>query len=178
MTEKLIQVLLIEDNPTDALLVEGALTQVSTAEFKLTNVERLIKGLECLSQEPLDVVLLDLSLPDSQGLETLVKIREQAPQVPVVVLTGLTDEELGLRALQEGAQDYLVKGHFEGGGLARTIRYAIERKRSEAEIIQRNRELLALQSAGAAIASNLRLDDVYNTLAHHTRRLFPYFQHY
>ncbi len=133
MSSQSIHVLLVEDNPTDALLLEEALSQVPAAHFKLQQTERLANALDCLRQNFFEVILVDLGLPDSQGLDTLVKIREQAPHTAIVVLTGLADEELGLKALQAGAQDYLVKGQVDGFGLARAIRYAIERQRAEAQ---------------------------------------------
>ncbi|MCK6628742.1 MAG: PAS domain S-box protein [Anaerolineae bacterium] len=134
MTTPSIRVLLVEDNPTDVLLLREALAEVRLASFQLSDVAQLAGARPYLSQEKVDVILLDLGLPDSQGLDTLVKLRQQAPQIPIVVLTGLADEELGLKALQAGAQDYLVKGQVEGNGLARAIRYAIERKRAKAAL--------------------------------------------
>ncbi|NJN97061.1 MAG: PAS domain S-box protein [Anaerolineales bacterium] len=131
MTNSSIHVLLVEDNPTDVLLLREALAEVRLFPFELTQVAQLAEVQPCLNRKKIDVILLDLGLPDSQGLETLLKLRRQVPQTPVVVLTGLADEELGLKALQAGAQDYLVKGQVEGTGLARSIRYAIERQRSE-----------------------------------------------
>ncbi|MBI4640854.1 MAG: response regulator [Candidatus Tectomicrobia bacterium] len=130
--EKTIRVLLVEDNPTDVLLLHEALTGVIPEQFTLTDVERLGDGLKRLSEESFDVILLDLGLPDSQGLETFVKMHGQMMEVPIVVLTGLDNGQLGVRAVQEGAQDYLVKGQTEGPLLVRALRYAIERKRLEA----------------------------------------------
>src|SRR5262249_45467525 len=92
-----------------------------------------------------DVVLLDLGLPDSDGLDTFLELRRHAPALPVVVLTGLADETLGARAVQEGAQDYLVKGQVEGRVLARAVRYAVERRRAE-ETVRRYAERLELLS--------------------------------
>ncbi len=153
MPDQPIQVLLVEDNPTDVLLLQEALAQVPSVQFKLTEVEQLTEGLERLSQEPFDVVLLDLGLPDSQGLETLVKIRERASWVPIVVLTGLADEALGLRALQAGAQDYLVKGQVEGHRLARAIRYAVERQQAEERLRASEERFRALiENSSDAIA--------------------------
>ncbi len=131
MTDLSIRVLLVEDNPTDVLLLREALAEVRLAHFELSDVAQLSAAGRYLSQVAVDVILLDLRLPDSQGLDTLLKLRQQTPRTPIVVLTGLADEELGLKALQSGAQDYLVKGQVDGQGLARAIRYAIERERSE-----------------------------------------------
>jgi PAS domain S-box-containing protein len=164
MSDQPIHILLVEDNPTDALLLREALARFSSTRFKLSHEERLGDALEHLSQESCDVVLLDLGLPDSQGLETLVKMREQAPRVPIVVLTGLTDETLGLKALQQRAQDYLVKGQVETNRLARVIDYAIERARVDAEIRQRNRELSLLNQVIAACSSGLEPRSILETV--------------
>jgi signal transduction histidine kinase len=131
-----VMILLIEDNPADVRLIREALLETaqehpSATPFKLTVAGRLSAGLEALTQENVDVVLLDLSLPDSEGLSTLVSISDQAPALPIIVMTGLDDEAVTVRALQAGAQDYLVKGELDSNLLARAIRYAIERKRAE-----------------------------------------------
>jgi DNA-binding NarL/FixJ family response regulator len=131
MSDKLITVLLIEDNVGDARLIREILSEVKRSPFKLEYVERLSAGLRRLAAGGIDVVLLDLSLPDSQGFETFVKLRGQDPRAPILVLTGLDDEDVAIRAMQAGAQDYLVKGQLTGGMLARAIRYAIERQRVE-----------------------------------------------
>ena len=142
MGNQSMQVLLIEDNPADILLLHEALAEVDSIQFRLTEAARLAEGLKRLRQECFDVVLLDLGLPDSQGLETFVKLHCQAPEVPIVVLTGLTDEALGLRAVQAGAQNYLTKGlQASGNVLVRAIRYAIERKQAEVQIHKLNEEL-------------------------------------
>src|SRR4029077_18664374 len=96
--------------------------------------DRLSIGLERLAEAPFDAVLLDLSLPDSQGLDTLVRLHAAAKDVPIVVLTGIEDEALGVRLIQAGAQDYLVKGYVTGPLLVRSLRYAAERKRAEEEL--------------------------------------------
>ena len=133
--------MLVEDNPTDVLMLKEALAVATTAQFDLAQVERLGEALQCLGEEPFDVVLLDLSLPDSSGLDTLVQFQEQAFEVPVIVLTGTDDEILALRAVQMGAQDYLMKGQVDSSLLARAIRYAVERHRLLVELEQtRQRE--------------------------------------
>ena len=134
MDDSPLRVLLIEDNPTDVLLLQEALAHVTSMAFAVTAVARLGEGLTRLRERPFHVVLLDLSLPDSQGLETCITLARQASGVPIVVLTALADEALAVRTLREGAQDYLVKGQVQGPMLARAIRYAIERQRAEAEI--------------------------------------------
>ena len=129
-------VLLIEDNATDARLIQEALSDVIGAPFHLECVTRLSMGVERLAKGGVDVILLDLTLPDSWGLETFVKVHDVAPGLPIIVLTGLQDEAVAMEAVQRGAQDYLNKAHVitEGAVLVRAIRYAIERKRAEQEL--------------------------------------------
>jgi signal transduction histidine kinase len=129
--EKPINVLLIEDNPGDADLIEEILSGSAGTQFNVVMADRLVKGLDRLAAEPIDVVILDLSLPDSKGLDTFLRLHKHKPALPVVVLSGLNDEALALKAMQAGAQDYLVKGEIDGTWLARSLRYAIERKRLE-----------------------------------------------
>ncbi|MCR4437790.1 MAG: response regulator [bacterium] len=129
MVEEPYKVLLVEDNPGDARLVEIALSEPGPLPFSLERVGLLSAALRRLEKEKFDVVLLDLSLPDSQGLDTVVAVRKQNPEVPVVVLTGLDDERSSVEALHMGAQDYLVKGTATGETLRRTIRYAVERRK-------------------------------------------------
>lgn len=125
-----IRILLVEDDPDDALLLRDMLADVTSASLELEHVERLADAIERATGEPFDVVLLDLSLPDSQGLETFVELHRAATQIPVVVLTGVDVETVALKAVQEGAQDYLVKWPRDGGLIVRSIRYAIERQRT------------------------------------------------
>jgi two-component system, cell cycle response regulator len=133
MTDSKTRILLIEDDPDDALLF-GQMIQEMKAEFELTVVQTLEKGIARLAEGGVQLVLLDLALPDSRGLETFLKIRSEAPSVPVVVLTGLDDDALALEAAQRGAQDYLVKGSVSPAELKRSIRYAVERSRVETEL--------------------------------------------
>ena len=129
MTNQPVQILLIEDNPGDARLIKEFLGETGRT-FELDWVNSLSKGLKRLDGK--DAILLDLTLPDSIGLDTFRKVHSEAPALPIIVLTGNDDETLSSKALQEGAQDYLVKGQVSGGQiLARSIRYAIERKRIE-----------------------------------------------
>jgi two-component system cell cycle response regulator len=128
------KVLLIEDNPGDVRLLREALLEPGARKFSLTVAERLEEGLTRLSEKDFDVVLLDLSLPDAEGLDTVTRAHEAAPQVPIVVLTGTDDEELAIQAVQSGAQDYLVKGQIQSTLLVRALRYAIERNRLQAEV--------------------------------------------
>lgn len=135
MNNNPIRVLLIEDNPADARLIEVLLAEVRIARFSLRWEDHLKGGLARLAgKNDFDAVLLDLLLPDSQGLDTILKVREQAPEVPLVVLTGQDDESLGLSAVQRGAQDYLVKGNADANLLARSLLYSIERQRMQATL--------------------------------------------
>ncbi|HVT91158.1 MAG TPA: PAS domain-containing protein [Tepidisphaeraceae bacterium] len=131
MNSKPIKVLLVEDNPADAVLMRETLAESHYGEFSVTVVSRLDTAIQRLTEEPFDIVLLDLGLPDSQGLDTLKRLRKQSRAIPLVVLTGLSDEAMGVQALQNGAQDYLVKGETAGNLMARAVRYAIERKNAE-----------------------------------------------
>ena len=126
-----MRILLIEDNPGDIRLLQEYLKEDSTCRFQITQADRLSTGLERLAETRFDAVLLDLSLPDSQGLDTLVRLHGAAKDVPIVVLTGTEDEALGVKLIQAGAQDYLVKGYVTGPFLVRSLRYAAERKRAE-----------------------------------------------
>ena len=134
MNKLSLQILLVEDNLTDKLLLEEALAEVPTVDFALTHVKRLDEGLEYLGARRFDAVLLDLGLPDSQGLETLRQLQVQHANVPILIMSGITDENIAVTAVREGAQDYLVKGTLNGAMLALTIRYAIERKRTEEKV--------------------------------------------
>ncbi len=134
MSPEEIRILLLEDNPGDALLLHVVAREAETAQLKIEHVQRLSEGIERLRGRAFDVILLDLSLPDSQGLDTLGRALEHASDTPVVVFTGTEDEELGLEAVREGAQDYLVKGQVDEKLLLRSLRYAIERHAQRAEL--------------------------------------------
>jgi len=131
MTDKGLNVLLVEDNPGDVRRIQEMLAEARDGRVDLEPVERLSIGLERLSGGDIDIVLLDLSLPDSRGLVTFKRTYDQAPRVPIIVLTGLDDEDLGVQAVREGAQDYLIKRQVDSNLLMRSIRYATERKRAE-----------------------------------------------
>jgi two-component system, cell cycle sensor histidine kinase and response regulator CckA len=139
-----MHVLLIEDNEDDAYLIGETLTERTAADIELEWVDRLGSGLTRLAEDKVDVVLLDLSLPDSHGLETLDKIQQQTPDVPVIVLTHLDDEAIAVQAMRKGAQDYLVKGRSNDRLLIRAIRYAIERKQSEQTVRDSEARLRAI----------------------------------
>lgn len=156
-----LRLLLIEDNPGDARLIQEILRD-SPTPMTLEHAPSLKAGFGLLEGGRFDAVLLDLSLPDSQGLQTLLRMRQQAQELPIIVLTGLDDERTALKAMREGAQDYLVKGSVDTGLLVRAIRYAIERNR--------------MQSALRALSLLDDLTGIYNrrgfmTLAEHEMKL-------
>ena len=123
-----IRIFLIEDNPGDARLIRGLLAEAGNSLFDLGHADCLSIGLKRLAEGGIDVLLLDLSLPDSQGLDSLSKVLAKAPKVPIVVMSGLEDESVAIKTVQEGAQDYLIKGSVDARLLARSLRYAIERQ--------------------------------------------------
>jgi PAS domain S-box-containing protein len=131
MDTDVIKILLIEDNPGDTRLIKEMLSNAELFNCVLECTARLSTGLEYLAGQPADIVLLDLGLPDSQGIDTLAQVCARVPGIPVVVLTGMDDEGLALEAVRQGAQDYLLKGAINGRALWRVITYAIERKASE-----------------------------------------------
>lgn len=133
MDEACIQVLLVEDSPTDALIVRE---ELPGGKFQVESVERLSEALERLQEHCFDVVLLDLSLPDSDGLETFTNLQKLVPNIPILLLTGRSDEQFAIKAVKAGAQDYLVKGLLGDKVLIRAIRYAIERKRAEEKLAE------------------------------------------
>ncbi len=129
MTHERFKALLIDDNPADTRLVGEMLAEGGFARFDLEVSGRLAEGMRRLSEGDIDVVLVDLGLPESQGLNTISLLRAHAPDVPIVVLTGTSDEATGVLALSAGAQEYLLKEQASGAVLIRALRYAIERKR-------------------------------------------------
>jgi DNA-binding NarL/FixJ family response regulator len=122
-----IKLLLIEDNAADARLLTELCKEVPEVQLRITHVTRLDRALELLGQESFDVSLVDLGLPDAQGLHAVNTLLEKSVRFPVIVLSGLSDESIALQAVREGAQDYIVKGRFSAEGLIKTMRYAIER---------------------------------------------------
>lgn len=131
LTGKSVRILLVEDNLGDRRLIREMLAEATNMTFDLQYADRLQAAIEYMDQNDVEVILLDLGLPDSQGLETLRQVYAQASNTPIVVLTGLNDETVGVEAVSEGAQDYLIKGQVDAQLLRRTIRYAIERQQAE-----------------------------------------------
>ncbi|AFY84937.1 ATP-binding response regulator [Oscillatoria acuminata] len=158
MNPELINILLVEDNIADAELFQDILDiSPESQAWNVTHVMRLAEALVQLDRDPIQVILLDLSLPDSQGLQTLVTLREKAPTLPIVVLTGLNDQQMGITAVREGAQDYLVKGLVSGGMITRSMLYAIERKKNEIAMqscLEQERELREIKSRFISMLSH------------------------
>jgi CheY-like chemotaxis protein len=125
-----LRVLLVEDDLASALLVAAELENVACEDISVMRADRLSSALERLAGEGADCVLLDLSLPDAQGIEGVLRLTARFPGMPVVVLTGTADEGVGLEAVAAGAEDFLIKGGTEGRGVARAVRYAVERRRA------------------------------------------------
>jgi DNA-binding NtrC family response regulator len=133
------RILLVEDNPGDARLFKEMLSEASDLEFEIEQAGTLSEALGVVSRCGCDLIVLDLTLPDSRGIETFGVIQERGIDLPIIVLTGEQDASLGLRAVREGAQDYLVKGEVSSPTLARSVLYAIERHRQQKQLVQRAR---------------------------------------
>lgn len=190
-----IRILLIEDNDDDALIIRDLLdADDGDVELILSHQGTLASGIEMLKTTKPDIVLLDLSLPDSFGMDTLKAVRCSAPHAPIVVMTGSDDRANGLIALSEGAQDYLVKGHVDSNGLVRSLRYSLERKRLEAELVEtaeENARLELLNLTARALGHHIlnaltpmiglaqlmdardpvRVDQLKNSILQHTQRI-------
>jgi diguanylate cyclase (GGDEF)-like protein/PAS domain S-box-containing protein len=153
MSKKSFKILfLVEDNPGDARLLREMLSDHGSPETELTHVACMGDAEKHLAQQAVDIILLDLGLPDAHGLDAVRRARSAAPHVPLVVLTGLDDESVATQALQEGAQDFLIKGQIDGRGLIRALRYAVERKASEeALFVEKERAQVTLNSIGDAV---------------------------
>jgi two-component system, cell cycle sensor histidine kinase and response regulator CckA len=146
------RVLLVEDNPGDAGLIREMLSQPGGQNTRFTHVECIADAERCIAGQAVDVLLLDLGLPDAQGIEAVRRAQAFAPRIPLVVLSGMDDELLTRQALQEGAQDYLIKGHIEPDGLMRALRYAIERKTIEESLFaEKERAQVTLDCIGDAV---------------------------
>lgn len=135
MINSKIKILLIEDNPSDARLIQEMMKDVEEPGFETVWVSRLSPGIEQLADRRFDALLLDLTVPDSKGINTVEKVLFHAPHIPVIVLTGIADEVTGMEAVQKGAQDYLIKGSVSSDLLIRSIRYSIERKRLMTDLL-------------------------------------------
>jgi two-component system sensor histidine kinase/response regulator len=174
MDNYFINVLLVEDNLGDANLIKKRLKKSNTTRFKITHVAKLKKAIEYIIQDFFDIILLDLSLPDSKGLETLAAIEQQATHIPIIVLTGLNDEELALEAVRQGAQDYLRKGLIVSELLVHALRSAIERKRTQEQLRRQKQQLeianqILEQRTQQLEALNAELEAFSYTVSHDLR---------
>ncbi|HUI44488.1 MAG TPA: diguanylate cyclase [Nitrospirota bacterium] len=172
MDTEMIVVLLIEDNHDDALLIHRYLSTAKKVLYQVHHVDELRKGLEYLNSGSVDVVLLDLGLPDAHGLSAFEKVHALSPNVPIIVLTGHDDDDLAMEAVHKGAQDYLVKGQIAGSLLQRSIRYAIERKKA-AEELKRLNELLERQATTdplTGILNRLKFNNTLNSEIQRSKR--------
>lgn len=162
-------VLLVEDDPGDARLIRESLAGARLATFRATHVETWAATEEALRGSAPDAVLLDLQLPDSRGLDTFRRVRDAASTVPVIVLTGMSDEDLGLEAVRAGAQDYLLKGETDTRLVERSLLYAVERKATEERLRREATRLESLVSAQQDIAATASgVDDVARSIARRT----------
>ena len=146
-----VKILLVEDSPSDAALLQESLLQNEAGGFEFTHAESWKEATAHLRNQSFDALLLDLSLPDTTGRATFIRARAEAPNLPIVVLTGVADEAVGLEAVRHGIQDYLIKGQAFGRQTARAIRYAIQRKQAETALkqaeanLQRQRDQLEVR---------------------------------
>jgi diguanylate cyclase (GGDEF)-like protein len=162
---KSIDLLLIEDNPGDMLLTRRMLEKAEHTSFHISYADSLAKGIERATQSTLDVILSDLNLPDSPDVETFFRLKLRVPEIPIVVLSGFADEEMSLKAVRQGAQDYLIKGQINNIVLERSLLYAIERKRAEDTI-----KKLAYNDALTGLPSRILLGDRFAMAAADSQR--------
>lgn len=142
---KTLRILHVEDNPADTIYIRELLGDKEMCRYSVESVALLAEGLEILADATVDIVLLDLSLPDSMGIDTFLAVKEAASNIPVIIMTGLTDEDLAVKAVQEGAQDYLVKGRVDADLLGRAIIYAIEREKLRVKLLEARNQIKILQ---------------------------------
>ncbi len=154
MKEEIVKILLIEDNQDDSDLIQRRLGKSVNVLFDVTRAKTLEEGMAQLASDTPDLILSDLGLPDSHGLDTVTKILCEAPQIPLVVLSGFDDEATAIKAVQAGAQDYLVKGQTEGTQIERSLTYAVERARLQRELEQYTQEITCVQNNLLKILDN------------------------
>ena len=164
-----IRILLIENNPDDVLLIQKALSETRGVSYHVLHADRLATGLQLLAEQPVDVLLLDLGLPDSQGLHTVMTAHTLFPDLPIVVLSGLHDETTALESLKCGAQDYLLMGTIHSVMLSRVLRYAIERQRLRSELTAseaRIRRIIEENADGVVVVDRRGIVRFANPAAH------------
>jgi len=166
--DKKIEILLFEDNPGDAGLIEEMLAEFASFPYDFKNAETLSEGLSLLKENSFDVILSDLGLPDSDGIDTFLEIYAINSRIPVIILTGMNDEKIGIEAVKKGAQDYLVKGQVDGRLLKRSIQYSIERKKAEervknlANVVESSNDAIITKSLDGIITSwNQGAEQIY-----------------
>ncbi|MDW5550257.1 PAS domain S-box protein [Methanosarcina sp.] len=166
--DKKVKILLFEDNPGDAGLIEEMLEEFADFQYEFKTVQTLNEGLSLLKKNRLDIILSDLGLPDSYGIDTFLEIHARNSRIPIIILTGMNDEKIGVEAVKKGAQDYLVKGQVDGRLLRRSIQYSIERKKAEervqnlANIVESSNDAIVTRSLDGFITSwNLGAEQIY-----------------
>ena len=166
-----IKVLLVEDNAGDARLIRLMLAEGDLPGYAATHVTCLGEALERLSTVSPAVILLDLNLPDAHGYQTFARVYQQAPSIPILLMTGLDDQVLATEVVRHGAQDYLVKGRFDANLLTHAIRYALERKRSESRIQYLLNRQIAINRLADALSRASDLAEIYRTISLHLSQL-------
>ena len=163
-SQKPLRILLVEDSPTDAALLQEHIQVSGVDNLRVNIVDSLNKAIKYINNNNVDATLLDLSLPDSSGLETLTKFRKASPDMVVVVLTGTEDERTGIDTVRLGAQDYLIKGQTEGRVIARSVRYAIERKQAEDAVKKATRRFELLSEIANMLLQSKNPQNLINSL--------------
>ncbi len=153
--DKKVEILLLEDNSGDASLIEEMLEEFAGFQYELINVETLKEGLKLLNERSFSVILVDLGLQDSNGIDTYLDIHSENSRIPIIIFTGSNNEKIGIDAVQKGAQDYLVKGQIDGRLLKRSIQYSIERKKIEGIIA--NIDIASKKEIHHRIKNNLQV---------------------
>ena len=143
---RIIKILLVEDDLTDAELIRAVLSEETDLKRDIRHADKLSLAIDCLNNDDFDVILSDLSLPDSQGIDTFAHIRDRAPNIPIIVLTGLDDKVTALKAVRKGAQDYILKEQINNCHLlSHAILYAIERHKLLMELKKKMKEIKTLR---------------------------------
>jgi two-component system, NarL family, sensor histidine kinase UhpB len=163
-----MRIMLVEDNPGDALIINEMLKEIYNEQYVLEHFKRVDEGLKHINEE-FNIMLLDLNLPDSHGVETFNTMNSHLPELPIIILTGLVDEDLAVNIVSEGAQDYLVKGQIDKQLLSRSIKYSIERKNIEIELRkseEKYKEMVEkIQTGLFMIDSNNQITYINNQMA-------------